>query len=257
MSLEAQFPLIFAHRGASKYAPENTLEAFDLAIKQGAVAVEFDVKYTLDKVPVIIHDQTVDRTTDGKGVVRKLLFADIKSLDAGIFFDLKFKNVRVPSLMEFLDRYLNQLIINIEITNYATPFDDLAQEIASLIGQTRWNCNKILVSSFNPIALIQFWKSQPDISLGLLVGTNRFSKLLIYLVSLILPLYSVHPHYNLVTKEFVRQQHSKQIRVIPYTVNDSKLMRSLMDLGVDGFFTDDIPLAQTICSGYTDESFNR
>jgi glycerophosphoryl diester phosphodiesterase len=108
-------PLILAHRGASAYAPENTFAAFDLAHEMGAPAVETDVRATRDGTLVILHDSTVDRTTDGHGAVADLTLTDVKSLDAGGWFAPRFAGQRIPTLEEFLARYRATFPICLEI----------------------------------------------------------------------------------------------------------------------------------------------
>src|SRR5690242_19186833 len=93
-------PLVFAHRGASAYAPENTLAAFELARRQGAPAIEFDAKLSSDGRVVIIHDQTLERTTDGAGRVRDLSLAALRELDAGSWLSAQFRGEKIPTLDE-------------------------------------------------------------------------------------------------------------------------------------------------------------
>src|SRR5688500_16528220 len=97
--------LVIAHRGASSYAPENTLAAFDLAIEMGARHLELDVHLTRDDHVVVIHDDTVDRTTGGVGPVAEQTLAELKSLDAGSWFGEKFAGQRIPTFAEVLERY--------------------------------------------------------------------------------------------------------------------------------------------------------
>ncbi|MBU0511232.1 MAG: glycerophosphodiester phosphodiesterase, partial [Chloroflexi bacterium] len=111
-------PAIFAHRGASAYAPENTLAAFDLAIRQNADAIELDAKLSADGHVVIIHDQTVDRTTDGTGRVSDLQLAALQELDAGCTYDEAFRHERIPTLGEVFDAVGRKILINVELTNY-------------------------------------------------------------------------------------------------------------------------------------------
>ena len=126
-------PAIFAHRGASAYAPENTLAAFELAVRQGANAIELDLKLTADGHVVVIHDLTVDRTTDGSGRVGDLPLAAIQELDAGYHFDQTFSGERIPTLEQVLEALYKKTLINIEIANYGSPLDDLPEKTCHLI----------------------------------------------------------------------------------------------------------------------------
>ena len=126
-------PSIFAHRGSKANAPENTLAAFELAITHKADAIELDVKLCADGQVVVIHDSTVDRTTDGTGQVRKLSLAALKELDAGSYFDIAFRGEAIPTLEEVLEAVGKRIPINIELTNYAAPTDALPAKVAELV----------------------------------------------------------------------------------------------------------------------------
>ena len=111
-------PVIFAHRGAAVYAPENTLAAFELALTQGADAIELDVKLSAEGCAVVIHDDTVDRTTNGAGRVKNLTLADLRSLDAGSAFSEKYSGEKIPLLEEVFEAVGGRALINVELTNY-------------------------------------------------------------------------------------------------------------------------------------------
>src|SRR5437867_7569994 len=125
-------PIIFAHRGASAYAPENTLAAFELALAQNADAIELDVKLSADGHAIVIHDPTVDRTTAHHGRVRDLSLAELSALDAGSFFSEKFHGERIPTLEEVFETMGKRTFINVELTNYSTPHDHLVETVCKL-----------------------------------------------------------------------------------------------------------------------------
>lgn len=234
-------PILFAHRGASAYAPENTLAAFNLAIRQKADAIELDVKLTGDEKVIVIHDDTVNRTTNGKGAVRKLDLKTIKSLDAGQYFDDTFRGEKVPTLYEVLESIAERILLNIEIANYSSPFDQLPQKTADVIKS--YNQEKILISSFNPISLLKIHKLLPDLSLGLLTNHGVYGILIRALLGNFIPYTSIHPDVNHTNNNLIERYHKKGLRIHPYTVNDYESMVNLFKWNVDGIFTDDIPLA--------------
>ncbi len=160
-------PIIFAHRGASAHAPENTLSAFKLAIEYGADAIELDAKLSADGEVVVIHDQTVDRTTNGHGSVGKLKLDELKSLDAGIRFDAKFAGERIPTLIEVFETVGQQLFINIELTNYASPDDGLADRVVELVKKFHLE-DRILFSSFCARNLARVGSLLPEVPRGIL-----------------------------------------------------------------------------------------
>jgi len=128
-------PAVIGHRGASAAAPENTLAAFNLAVLLGADAVELDAKLSKDDVPVVMHDPTVDRTTDGRGRVADLTLADLKKLDAGSWKDAKYTGERAPTLAEVFEAVGSRLWINVELTNYTTRGDGLEAAVGQVVGE--------------------------------------------------------------------------------------------------------------------------
>ena len=108
-------PVIFAHRGYSTKAPENTIAAFDLAFQAGAHGIEIDVRLTNDGIPVVIHDRSVKRTTTTSGLIDRLTLHQIKSMDAGSWFSSKFSGERIPTLEQVLERYGKKHLINVEL----------------------------------------------------------------------------------------------------------------------------------------------
>ena len=133
MCQQLQLPTIFAHRGSSVHAPENTLSAFKLAISHHADAIELDAKLCATGEVVVIHDQSVDRTTNGSGKVLELPLTALRELDAGSWFGTDFQGEGIPTLDEVFEVVGRKIFINVEITNYATPFDDLPQKVVEIV----------------------------------------------------------------------------------------------------------------------------
>jgi glycerophosphoryl diester phosphodiesterase len=238
MSVAFKTPMVFAHRGASLYAPENTLAAFNLAIEQGANGVELDVKLSADGVPVVIHDQTVDRTTDGHGKVNELTLDQLKSLDAGKLFADKYHVVQIPTLDEVLEEISKRTIVNIELTNYASPSDDLVPRVAKIV-QAHALENQILFSSFLGRNLRIAKQLCPQVPVAILClpglpGIFNRSGLLTNTSPEI-----VHPYLLDVTPSLVDREHKRGRRVHTWTVNAEKDLEFVLSCGVDGVFTDD------------------
>jgi len=236
-------PSIFAHRGAKAHAPENTLAAFELAILHKADAIELDVKLSGDGQIVVMHDNTVDRTTDGTGQVRKLPLAALKELDTGSYFDIAFRGEAIPTLEEVLEVLGKRIPINIELTNYASPTDSLAAKVAELVSRHGLE-RRVMFSSFNPLALLQAHRYLPKVPIGLL-GLNGIAGAWTrtHLANLI-PHEALHPWVGDVDKALVKWTHSRDRRLHVYTVNEPEQMRNLYTWGVDGIFTDDPLLAR-------------
>lgn len=231
-------PIIFAHRGASMYAPENTIEAFQLALQQGAEAIELDAKLTQDGEIVVIHDQTLERTTSGAGKVREYTLEQIRQLDAGSFFDLSFHHARVPALEEVLETFGKKIYINIELTNYASIYDELPEKVAALIQKMGLE-DYVLCSSFNPIALQRIKRLLPQIPIGLLTMRGSFGALARSLFTKTISFQSLHPEKSDVTYKLLNTWQKRNKKIFVYTVNEASEMEKLFRMGVDGIFTDD------------------
>ena len=230
---------IFAHRGFSSQYPENTMTAFRKALEAGADGIEFDARLTADGQIVIMHDASVDRTTNGKGKVRNLSFAEIRNLDAGLKKGMVFENERVPMLEEVLAELGGKLLLNIELCNYEEGDErTLANETVELI--EKYNLvDSVIVSSFRFNNLVYVKDLNPGISCGLLAlkGIKGFiaRNLLNHSVSVD----AVHPYYTDATEALIRREQQCGRKIRAYTVNDPKDIRHLYDLGVDAIFTDD------------------
>jgi len=238
-------PTIFAHRGSSAHAPENTLAAFKLAIEHQADAIELDAKLSLDQVPVVIHDQTVDRTTQGTGEVRQMTLAELRELDAGEFFDSTFRGEKIPTLEEVFETVGKRIFINIELTNYASPGDPLPYIVAELVRKHGLE-GQVLFSSFNPLALLRVRKVLPQVPRGLLALPGASGAWARSWLRRFVPCEAIHPEYQDITPRFVQRIHRAGQRIHAYTVNQQEDMRRLFGMGVDGIFTDDPLLARQI-----------
>ncbi len=229
-------PLILAHRGASALAPENTLAAFDLALKLGAPAIELDAKLTADRQVVVLHDQTLNRTTNGSGPVTQQPLAALRELDAGSWFSADFRGERIPTLAEVFEAVGKKLIINIELTNYATPFDGLIQLVAALVNQHGLQ-EQILFSSFYPTNLVLAKRLLPTVPRGQLILEGNPGWWQRGAASW-MALEAEHPASADVTEKSVKRAHAKNRRVYTWTVNEPAELRRLRSMGVDGIFTD-------------------
>ena len=236
-------PTIFAHRGSKNHAPENTLAAFKLAVTQGAPAIELDAKLTADGEIVVFHDRTLERTTDGTGRLQDKTLAALKELDAGSYFSPAFKGEPIPTLAEVFEAVGHQVFINIELTNYATPKDQLPDKAAALVAKFGLQ-KKIMFSSFNHYALQRANRLIPGVPLGLLappgiLGVPARS----WLGRKWVAYQALHPALRDATPRLIKKSHQRGHRVHVYTVNKPADILRLFHYGVDGIFTDDPPLA--------------
>jgi glycerophosphoryl diester phosphodiesterase len=231
-------PTIFAHRGASRHAPENTLAAFEVAVQQGADGIELDAKLTADGQVVVIHDQSLERTTATAGKVKEMTLSQIKALDAGSHFDCAFRGEPIPTLEEVLVNFGRLTYINIELTNYTSILDDLPEKVAGLVKKYGLE-KRVLFSSFNPLALIRVRRQLPQCPMGLLAFPGKMGILARSRLGWLLSYQALHPELGDATPSLVEKTHRRGARVHVYTVNQVQDMRRLFDLKVDGIFTDD------------------
>ncbi len=238
-------PAIIAHRGASAYAPENTLASFKLALQQSADAVELDAKLTADGQVVVIHDPTVDRTTLGAGNVHDLRLSELRKLDAGSHFDIAFQGEGIPTLEEVFKAVGQLTYINVELTNYKSINDDLPERVADLVRKYRLQ-QRVFFSSFNPLALIRAHRQIPEAPVGLLALPGASGALARSWLGRLIGYQSLHPEKGDVTATLVNNAHRRGKKVFVYTVNEKEDMQRLFALGVDGIFTDDPLRAQEI-----------
>ena len=236
--------LNFAHRGASHDAPQNTLAAFRLAVEMGADGVELDVQASKDGEAVVIHDFTVDATTDGQGRVADKTLAELKELDAGSWFDVpsinsgrrRFSGQRIPTLQEVIDEVGHQLLLNIELKTTVFGSTGLIAEVVRLIEDHNLT-HRAIVSSFNPFALRRVKRLNPRINTGLLYFFDLPAHPIRALFLFLADPDALHPEKRLVTQKYMRWARKKSYRVNAWTVDEPTEMKRLIALGVDGVIT--------------------
>ncbi len=226
-------PFVFGHRGASHAAPQNTLAAFRKAAEVGADGIELDVHLSRDSVPVVIHNDSVDATTDGKGLVREMTLSQLKALDAGAHFDATFANERIPTLEEVLSEVGARLLTNIELKAGQTAA--LVPAVVDLVRRMGM-ASRVWFSSFKPYALHRARALAPEIPCGLLYGPLNPGTLLLKPFT---PHEALHPYKDMVTEGFIRRAHQRGLRVFTWTLDDPETARRLAAWGIDGIITNE------------------
>lgn len=238
-------PTIYAHRGSSANAPENTLAAFELAIRQGADGIELDAKLTADGQVVVIHDPTTNRTTGVNGVVAQMNLAELKKLDAGSHFDYGFRGEHIPTLDEVFETVGHRIFINVELTNYTSPLDGLPDAVADIVLRHKLE-KRILFSSFNPVALIRIKRRLSKTPVGLLALPGKSGAWSRSWLGRLVGYQALHPETSDLSEDLIKKIHQWNCRVHVYTVNAEQQMRQFFDWRVDGIFTDDPALAKQV-----------
>lgn len=233
-----KLPTIIGHRGAKAYAPENTLESIHTAADMGCKWVELDVKLTKDMVPIIMHDDDLDRTTNGHGPVAGVTYADMCHLEAGSWFSESFSGIKIPTLEEAIDVILaRDLGVNLEIKPCAGREKDTAEAMLDLLSQIWDDRDRLLISSFSHVALETAADMAGDWYRGLLLESEplpNWAELADYLEAT-----TINIDGRTATREFIEEIMDTERPILAYTINDPQLAKQLRQWGVDTMFTND------------------
>jgi glycerophosphoryl diester phosphodiesterase len=229
-------PLNLGHRGASAAAPANTLAAFRLAMELGADGFELDVQLTADNELVVIHDFSVDHTTNGSGLVRLKNLEDLKRLDAGVRFAPRFSGERIPTLREVFAQAGKRPFINVEIKTASPRGNGLEPRLVALIREHGLG-ERLVVSSFNPFALWRMRRLAPDLKLALLYADDLPRYLRDRWLAFLSHPSALNPKYSMASAGHVRWAQEHGYGLFVWTVDDEAEMRRLISLGVTGIIT--------------------
>jgi glycerophosphoryl diester phosphodiesterase len=219
--------LKIGHRGARGHEPENTLIGFQTAIEMHVDRIELDVHLSSDNELMVIHDETVDRTTDGKGLVNQFSLPELKR------FRIE-KQHAIPTLSDVLNLIDQRCDINIELKSYETA-DKVVDLIEKYISEKNWNYNQFLVSSFDWNALQQVNLLNSKIAIGVLTETNlelalAFAKFI--------QAKSIHPYFHLINEENTARIQEQGFQVFPWTVNEIEDIKKIKTYNVNGIISD-------------------
>ncbi len=244
---QAMLPVVVAHRGASSTRPENTLDAFRVALDAGAGVVELDVRLTADGVPVVMHDPDVSRTTDGDGYIHELTFAQVKRLNAGRRGGVR---AEVPALSDVLELVSGRGGVDLEIKNipgdpgFDPEREGIVEAVLRELDASAFD-GPVLVSSFNPISIRRSRELAPRIPTGLLTTKEVEARAALahareaghpFVLPNVRPLLAAG-------RSFVNGAHEAGVLVGTWTVDDRETIRTLFDWGVDAVATNDPELA--------------
>ena len=219
--------MAIAHRGASSYAPENTFAAFDLAIVMGARHIELDVHLTSDGHVVVIHDDTVDRTTDGSGPVTNHTLAALQTLDAGSWLRHEFTGERIPTFDDVLDRYKGRVHVHTEIKGQSAHLSQRTVDLVRKHGMIR----EVTITSFQYARLEETRAYAPELTTGWLVADVTDA---VIAQGRAVGVRQICPRANRVTPELVRRLHGEGFVVRAWGVASEDLMRQVVHAGADG-----------------------
>ncbi|MDE2058573.1 MAG: glycerophosphodiester phosphodiesterase [candidate division NC10 bacterium] len=223
-----------AHRGASALAPENTMAAFEKAIDLEADAIELDLHVSRDDELVVIHDYTLDRTTDGRGPVHALSLKELKRLDAGRWFGERFTGQRIPTLAEVLDRFGGQVPLALEVKAGSAFFRGIEERVVAVLREHQ-AIEQVAVASFDHHALVRLKELEPSLRTAALLVGRPMSMSTVALPS---KADAMALECNLVTKTEIDACRAAGLQLVVWVVNEPARMRHFIDLGADGIITD-------------------
>ncbi len=229
--------MIAGHRGAASLAPENTLSGFKKALQSGAKWIELDTQLSADKTPIIFHDETVNRCTNGEGLVADLTFNQLQALDAGSWFSDAFIGEQIISLEHTLLFFIeNDLSMNLEIKiHHPHQVEPLVNEIAKVLTNVNFPNEKLILSSFSELALKHCHQVMPDIRLGYITEHNPLATLEKLKA---LNLYSVHLDHKILNQTMAKTITDAGLKLVIWTLNDVTQADKFRSWGVDIIITD-------------------
>ncbi|MDK6029486.1 glycerophosphodiester phosphodiesterase [Ignisphaera sp. 4213-co] len=230
--------MIIAHRGASAYAPENTLKSFRKALEMHADAIEFDIRRTFDNIPVVVHDEDLKRVANINKKVSELTLEELKRIKV-------FGEENIPTFEEVLQEFGNKILMFIEIKD-----EGLEEAVVSLISKynIKDNC---LVISFNYNILRKIKSLDSKLEIGLLTYSHSMP----IDIALKSKAFAILPRFNTITPRIVKEIHSKNLKVYTWTINDVSTALKVIGFGVDGIATDDPHIKNSISKQVTLQKF--
>ena len=246
---------VIAHRGANIIAPQNTLEAFKMAIEIGCDGFETDIHLTKDGIPVVCHNFTIDETSNGTGAIKDMTLEELREYDFGKYKGPEYEGVKIPTLDEFLslseamgDR-MKVLDIELKSEHFGEAGTELAEKTIAAVKE-HGLFDKLLISSFDPAILVVCKKVDKACKTGLLYSPDQLISLKIaprpVAFAKEIGADALHPFHMYVTRLYVERAHRAGIQVNPWTVNKEHIAKKLIKLGVDGLITDDSALMNTL-----------
>lgn len=234
---------IFAHRGFSAIAPENTLAAFQAAEAAGADGIELDVQLTKDGRLAVIHDEKLNRTTNGQGYVKDWEWKDLSQLEAKYKFPEATRDIGIPQLEEVFEWMReNEIICNIELKNNEFPYVGMEEKVIRLIRQFNYE-GRVILSSFNHYSLTYVYQLAPDLETAALYSSHLYMP---WKYAEAIRAGAIHPNIRTVKSEIIRSAIEHGIQIRPYTVNKEKQIRWLIEEGCSALITDDPKMALSI-----------
>jgi glycerophosphoryl diester phosphodiesterase len=230
-----KWPKVFAHRGGRKWAPENTLIAFEKSLELGCDGIELDVQRCASGELVVIHDEDLSRTTNGIGLIKDATLPELKRLSAGAWYDKEFSTERIPTLEEVLTLVSGKLIVNIEIKNAPVSYDGIEHDLIALL-EGYAHKDRLIISSFDHQFMLRLHKLQTGLKLavladGILIDLKEYAEKL--------GAKCWHPCWGSLTEAAIEDAHAANLEVNAWTINEQRDWVNAAKFNLDAIITDD------------------
>lgn len=234
-------PLVISHRGANREAPENTIPAFERALKMGVDGIECDVMLTADKVPVVTHDSTLVRYSTTFRSVQKTPYKALRTIDVGSRFSEAFAGTPIPTLSDLLSLFRpTSMLLNIEIKTQPQFRNGVEKIVADTIREFNMD-DQVIISSFSPSILWRMKQVAPHLRRGLLTEPKAFFFLHLRFFAKVLDVWGIHPSLQAVTPHLMDVAHRNAWQVVAWTLNTPDRFAQALAAGVNAIITDDPP----------------
>jgi len=228
-------PLVLAHRGYSGRYPENTMLAFRKAVELGCDGIETDIQRTRDGALVLLHDESLDRTTTGSGWVKDRSLEELRGLDAGIRFGAEFSGEAIPTLEDLLEYAAGlDIVLNLELKNSIFHYEGLEAQVYGLVARYGLE-RRVIISSFDHYSIRACKALDPAVRTGALYWDCLYEP---YAYCKALGVDAMHPEYHSLTEDIVAKAHALGLAVNAYTVDEPEDIARVKALGVDCIITD-------------------
>lgn len=226
--------MIIAHRGVAGTYPENTHISFQAALSLQVQMIEFDIQLTKDNEFVVIHDETLERTTNGKGIVKDYTLQELKELDAGAWKDERFKGEQIPTLAEMLEQYTGKVSMLIEVKHVANA-EQMAKQLKDFL--QKYQTENIIIQSFHSSFIKIFHELMPELPVGVLIK-QQMKGISSKMVEELSFANYINPRITNITTPLLQNIHAKQAQCFIWTVRTEQQMKKALALKPDGIVTD-------------------
>lgn len=243
-------PLIIAHRGAKREAPENTIPAFERAMEMGVDGIECDIMLTEDKVPIISHDDHIAKFSTTFEHIHKTPYKSLRTIDVGGHFSVKFAGTPIPTLSDLLSLFRpTSMLLNLEIKMQPQRPNGIEKIVADTVHEFNMD-DQVIISSFSPMIMWRMKQIAPHLRRALLTEPRAFFFLHMRFFAKVLDVWGIHPSLSATDRRLVEVARRNNWQVMVWTLNTPAKFAQALELDVDGIITDDPPLLQQWLRGH-------